>query len=66
MYSAIVMWCVAVVMVLPSLWVAATSVAVAVVIVTRTALEDAMLTRGLAGYEEYRRAVRWRLVPFVW
>jgi protein-S-isoprenylcysteine O-methyltransferase Ste14 len=66
MYSAIVMWCVAVVMVLPSLWVAATSVAVAVVIVTRTALEDKMLTRGLAGYEEYRRAVRWRLVPFVW
>ena len=66
MYSAIIMWCVAVVMVLPSLWVAATSVAVAVVIVTRTALEDAMLTRGLAGYEEYRHAVRWRLVPFVW
>ena len=66
MYSAIVMWCVAVVMVLPSLWVAVTSGVVAVVIVTRTALEDAMLTRELAGYEEYRRAVRWRLVPFVW
>ena len=66
MYSAIIMWCVAVVMVLPSLWVAATSGAVAVVIVTRTALEDAMLTRGLTGYEEYRHAVRWRLVPFVW
>ena len=66
MYSAIVMWCVAVVMVFPSAWVALVSGAVAAVIVARTALEDAMLARGLPGYAEYRGNVRWRLVPFVW
>ncbi len=66
MYSAIVMWCVAMVMVFPSAWVALVSGAVAVVIAVRTALEDAMLADGLPGYAEYRRRVRWRLVPFVW
>lgn len=66
MYSAICMWCVSVVMVLPSLWVALVSGAVAVVIVIRTTLEDAMLANGLPGYSEYRGKVRWRLVPFIW
>ena len=66
MYSAIIMWCVAVVMVLPSVWVALVSGAVAVVIVVRTALEDAMLARELPGYSEYRRIVRWRLIPHLW
>jgi len=66
MYSAIVMWCVAVTMVFPSMWVALVSCAVAAVIVARTALEDAMLAKGLPGYSEYRANVRWRLVPFVW
>lgn len=66
MYSAIAMWCVAVVMALPSVWVAVVSGVVAVVIVVRTALEDEMLSKGLPGYSEYRSRVRWRLVPFVW
>ena len=66
MYSAIIMWCVSVVMVFPSVWVALVSGAVAVVIVVRTALEDAMLARELPGYSEYQGNVRWRLVPFVW
>jgi protein-S-isoprenylcysteine O-methyltransferase Ste14 len=66
MYSAIIMWCIAVVMVLPSAWVALVSVAVATVIVVRTALEDRMLAQGLAGYQEYRHRVRWRLIPFIW
>jgi protein-S-isoprenylcysteine O-methyltransferase Ste14 len=66
MYSAIIMWCISVVMVFPSLWVVLVSGAVAVVIVVRTALEDAMLAKGLPGYAEYQDKVRWRLVPFVW
>lgn len=66
MYSAIIMWCASVVMVFPSVWVAVVSGAVALVIIVRTALEDEMLARGLAGYAGYRREVRWRLVPFVW
>ena len=28
--------------------------------------EEALLTRELLGYEEYRRRVRYRLIPFVW
>lgn len=66
MYSAIIMWCISMIMVFPTPWVAAVSGAVAVVIVVRTALEDAMLANGLPGYSEYRREVKWRLVPFIW
>lgn len=66
MYSAIIMWCVSVVMVFPGVWVALVSGTVAVVIVARTAFEDAMLTNGLEGYSEYRGNVRWRLVPLLW
>ena len=65
MYSAILMWCVAVVLVFPSPAVACVSFAVLVLIVVRTLLEDEMLARGLAGYKSYRTRVPWRLVPRV-
>jgi protein-S-isoprenylcysteine O-methyltransferase Ste14 len=32
----------------------------------RTALEDRMLRRELAGYEDYARRVRWKLLPGIW
>jgi protein-S-isoprenylcysteine O-methyltransferase Ste14 len=35
-------------------------------IILRTALEDRMLRDGLAGYAEYARNVRYRLVPRIW
>ena len=66
MYSAIVMWCLSVVMVFPSFWVALVACVVAFVIAARTALEDEMLASALPGYSEYRDKVRWRLIPFVW
>ena len=65
MYSAILMWCVAIVAVFPSWAVAGVSVVVAALIVVRTLLEDAMLARDLPGYEAYRARVRWRLVPWL-
>lgn len=65
MYSAILMWCVAIVGVFPTWQVTLVSIAVAVLIVVRTLLEDAMLAEGLPGYAEYRSKVRWRLIPFV-
>ncbi len=34
--------------------------------VVRTRLEDALLERELAGYRDYQRDVRWRLVPRLW
>ena len=63
MYSAIIMWCVAIVAVFPTRGVALVSLAVAALIVLRTLLEDNMLAEGLPGYEQYRRTVRWRLIP---
>jgi protein-S-isoprenylcysteine O-methyltransferase Ste14 len=66
MYSAIIMWCVAIIMVLPSIWVAAVSVVVAAVITIRAELEEAMLTKELPGYSEYQSKVRWRVIPYIW
>jgi protein-S-isoprenylcysteine O-methyltransferase Ste14 len=38
----------------------------ALAILTRTALEDRFLFQGLAGYDDYTRRVRWKLLPGVW
>ena len=35
-------------------------------LVLRVVAEERFLRRELRGYEEYRRRVRWRLVPLVW
>lgn len=66
MYTAIIMWCVAIVAIFPTWGVALVSLAVAALIVTRTLLEDNMLAEGLPGYEAYRQTVRWRLIPHLW
>lgn len=65
MYAAIIMWCVAIVLVFPCLPVALVSAVVAVLIVCRTLLEERMLVAGLPGYDAYRQTTRWRLIPFV-
>ena len=36
------------------------------IIITRIKHEERVLVRDLAGYEEYRTRVRWRLIPGVW
>jgi len=36
------------------------------IIARRIRNEEEVLERGLPGYAEYRRRVRWRLIPFVW
>ena len=36
------------------------------VIVVRLKDEEALLTRELPGYEEYKQKVKWRLIPFIW
>jgi protein-S-isoprenylcysteine O-methyltransferase Ste14 len=35
-------------------------------LVVRIGYEERVLREGLAGYTEYARRVRWRLVPGVW
>ncbi len=36
------------------------------ILVKRIGLEEALLVRELDGYEDYRRRVRYRLLPYVW
>ena len=45
---------------------AAAFLAVAVLIITRTALEDRMLQNGLPGYKEYAARTKYRVIPGIW
>lgn len=65
-YSAILIWCAAVICVFPSMEVWLLSHVIATVIIIRTELEDDMLKEGLEGYKEYSEKVKYRLIPFVW
>lgn len=38
----------------------------ATLLVERTRLEDKTLQKGLAGYKEYAKKVRWKIMPHVW
>jgi protein-S-isoprenylcysteine O-methyltransferase Ste14 len=38
----------------------------AIVLAGRIVGEERLLVRELDGYADYRRRVRWRLVPFIW
>lgn len=49
-----------------SLWALVPAAICVGVIIVRTALEDRMLRRELAGYEDYAHRVRYRLVPGIW
>jgi protein-S-isoprenylcysteine O-methyltransferase Ste14 len=49
-----------------SYWVAIPSIVVITLTVIRTALEDRMLKEELAGYGEYTKRVRYRLLPGIW
>jgi protein-S-isoprenylcysteine O-methyltransferase Ste14 len=51
---------------LGSWWGLAVGALFSTVMALRAVLEERTLTRELAGYEEYRRKVRYRLVPYVW
>jgi protein-S-isoprenylcysteine O-methyltransferase Ste14 len=51
---------------LDSRWAFLAAAFLTVVLVIRTALEDRTLQEELAGYGEYARRVRYRLVPGVW
>jgi protein-S-isoprenylcysteine O-methyltransferase Ste14 len=65
-YLALALWALATPFVLRSRWALAPALFTAAWIILRTALEDAFLRRGLAGYDAYARRVRSRLVPGVW
>jgi protein-S-isoprenylcysteine O-methyltransferase Ste14 len=51
---------------LGSWWGLALVPIIAALLVVRIGIEEQTLRLGLAGYDDYARRVRWRLVPFVW
>jgi protein-S-isoprenylcysteine O-methyltransferase Ste14 len=51
---------------LDALWSLIPAATIALALAVRTALEDRMLRRELAGYEGYAERTRFRLVPGVW
>ncbi|MCP4654311.1 MAG: isoprenylcysteine carboxylmethyltransferase family protein, partial [bacterium] len=53
-------------LVLGSLWAFVPVAVIVLLFVLRTALEDRTLREELAGYEEYTRRTRHRLVPGLW
>jgi protein-S-isoprenylcysteine O-methyltransferase Ste14 len=53
-------------LVLGSWWGLATIPILAFLFGVRIGIEEETLRRGLKGYDDYARRVRWRLVPFIW
>ncbi|MBN1992709.1 MAG: isoprenylcysteine carboxylmethyltransferase family protein, partial [Anaerolineae bacterium] len=51
---------------LGSLWAFIPAVLTALLTIIRAALEDKTLQEELAGYQEYTRQVRYRLLPLIW
>jgi len=66
MYTATILLFLAMPLVLGS-WVSFALMCVyPIVIVFRIRGEERVLEEGLAGYREYKKKVKWRLVPFIW
>jgi protein-S-isoprenylcysteine O-methyltransferase Ste14 len=66
MYAGALLLFVGVPLWLGSLWGVAVGAALSLVMAARAVLEERTLARELEGYDEYRRRVRWRLVPHLW
>jgi protein-S-isoprenylcysteine O-methyltransferase Ste14 len=65
-YSGMAVYTLATPLILASYWAMVPAAATALVIVVRTAMEDATLHNELAGYADYARRVRYRLFPAIW
>jgi protein-S-isoprenylcysteine O-methyltransferase Ste14 len=66
MYLGVVLMFLAVPLVLGSAWTFAPVVAMMLLLMVRTVLEERLLRRDLSGYEEYMRQTRWRVIPGIW
>ena len=64
--AGLVLWAASAPLLLRSRWALFPAAFTIAWVVLRTALEDAVLRRGLEGYAEYATKVRARLVPGVW
>lgn len=66
LYLGALFMCAGIPLALGSLWSLIPGAVGALVLVVRTVLEDKMLHEELAGYKEYARRVRHRLIPGLW
>lgn len=66
MYSATLLLFLAMPLVLNSVWSFAIMLLYVPVIVKRIRNEEVVLEQGLAGYSDYMKRVRYRLIPFIW
>ena len=66
MYSGMLIFFPATALLLGSWWGLLVSPVLMTLLVVRTILEDRMLKRGLEGYTEYTRTVKYRLIPRIW
>lgn len=66
MYVGMILMGISIPLALGSWWALCPGLALSVVFVLRTAQEDAVLMRDLAGYAEYAQQVRYRLFPYIW
>ncbi len=66
MYAGVLAMYLAWPLVLGSLYSYIPALAIVGLVVGRTAFEDRMLRRELAGYEDYSRRTRYRLLPGIW
>ena len=65
-YAGSLIWYLMTPLILGSLWAYIPTLFVVVLTVLRTHLEDITLQAELAGYQEYTRRTRYRLVPGIW
>ena len=66
MYLGVILMFVAVPLMLGSVWAFAPVVAMTLVLMVRTVLEERLLRRDLPGYEVYIGQTRWRILPGIW
>jgi protein-S-isoprenylcysteine O-methyltransferase Ste14 len=66
MYLGAILMFIGTPMLLGSLYGVLVGCALTVLLMARIRGEEAMLNRDLAGYQEYARHVRYRLIPFIW
>jgi protein-S-isoprenylcysteine O-methyltransferase Ste14 len=66
MYACACVLYVATPVALGSWWAVPPALAFTLIFIPRILNEEAVLVRELAGYDEYRSRVRYRLMPFVW
>ncbi len=66
MYAGVIFWLVGTPLLLGSWWGLGVVPLMIVGLACRAVGEERMLRRELAGYDEYARGVRWRLIPRIW